>query len=206
MRRPSAEASNGPKRERSSAAARMSRQRRHRSPSAPTRVWTVGEPFALARGGPDEGVPTRARPPHVPSLRQHRDRCGGPLVPLFISLLRLLRLMDKPFHVAERTKDDVSLFLLRRFVERLDRTRTCGCARWGTRVTRQRRPHVPDRGRPRLYRVHERAGDEAAAELVSRFAEVAKACIEPARTSEISASPLRTLAPGGHNVAEGGRR
>jgi hypothetical protein len=32
--------------------------------------------------------------------------------------------MDKPFHVAERTKDDVSLFLLRRFVERLDRTRT----------------------------------------------------------------------------------
>lgn len=39
----------------------------------------------------------------------------------FISLLRLLRLMDRPFHVEERTKDDVSLFLLRRFVDRLDR-------------------------------------------------------------------------------------
>lgn len=42
----------------------------------------------------------------------------------FISLLRLLRLMDRPFHVEERTKDDVSLFLLRRFVDRLDRSRT----------------------------------------------------------------------------------
>ena len=41
----------------------------------------------------------------------------------FISLLRLLRVMDRPFHVEERTKDDVSLFLLRRFVERLDRSR-----------------------------------------------------------------------------------
>ena len=40
----------------------------------------------------------------------------------FLSLLRLLRLMDRPFHVEERTKDDVSLFLLRRFVERLDRS------------------------------------------------------------------------------------
>jgi hypothetical protein len=37
----------------------------------------------------------------------------------FISLLRLLRLMDRPFHVEERTDDDVSLFLLRRFVERI---------------------------------------------------------------------------------------
>jgi hypothetical protein len=42
----------------------------------------------------------------------------------FISLLRLLHLMDRPFHVEERTKDDVSLFLLRRFVERLDRSLT----------------------------------------------------------------------------------
>lgn len=42
----------------------------------------------------------------------------------FISLLRLLRLMDRPFHVEERTEDDVSLFLLRRFVDRLDRSRT----------------------------------------------------------------------------------
>jgi hypothetical protein len=42
----------------------------------------------------------------------------------FISLLRLLRLMDRPFHVEERTKDDVSLFLLRRFVDRLNRSRT----------------------------------------------------------------------------------
>ena len=41
----------------------------------------------------------------------------------FISLLRLLRIMDRPFHVEEHTQDDVSLFLLRRFVERLDRTR-----------------------------------------------------------------------------------
>ena len=40
----------------------------------------------------------------------------------FISLLRLLRVMDRPFHVDEHTSDDVSLFLLRRFVERLDRT------------------------------------------------------------------------------------
>jgi hypothetical protein len=38
----------------------------------------------------------------------------------FISLLRLLRLMDRPFHVEERTKDDVSLFLLR-VVERVKR-------------------------------------------------------------------------------------
>jgi len=42
----------------------------------------------------------------------------------FLSLLRLLRLMDCPFHVEEHTQDDVSLFLLRRFVERLDRSRT----------------------------------------------------------------------------------
>lgn len=42
----------------------------------------------------------------------------------FISLLRLLRIMDRPFHVEERTKDDVSLFLLRRFVERLESART----------------------------------------------------------------------------------
>jgi hypothetical protein len=40
----------------------------------------------------------------------------------FISLLGLLRLMDRPFHVEEHTKDDVSLFLLRRFVDRLDRS------------------------------------------------------------------------------------
>jgi hypothetical protein len=38
----------------------------------------------------------------------------------FISLLRLLHIMDRPFHVEERTDDDVSLFLLRRFVERLN--------------------------------------------------------------------------------------
>ena len=42
----------------------------------------------------------------------------------FISLLRLLRIMDRPFHIEERTDDDVSLFLLRRFVERLDRSLT----------------------------------------------------------------------------------
>ena len=41
----------------------------------------------------------------------------------FISLLRLLRIMDRPFHVEEHTQDDVSLFLLRRFVERLQRSR-----------------------------------------------------------------------------------
>jgi hypothetical protein len=28
--------------------------------------------------------------------------------------------MDRPFHVEERTDDDVSLFLLRRFVDRLN--------------------------------------------------------------------------------------
>lgn len=39
----------------------------------------------------------------------------------FVSLLRLLRIMDRPFHVEERTRDDVSLFLLRRFVDRLTR-------------------------------------------------------------------------------------
>jgi hypothetical protein len=39
----------------------------------------------------------------------------------FISLLRLLRIMDRPFHVEERTDDDVSLFLLSRFVDRLNR-------------------------------------------------------------------------------------
>jgi hypothetical protein len=42
----------------------------------------------------------------------------------FISLLRLLRIMDRPFHVEELTDDDVSLFLLRRFVDRLNRTLT----------------------------------------------------------------------------------
>lgn len=42
----------------------------------------------------------------------------------FISLLRLLRIMDRPVHVEERTDDDVSLFLLQRFVERVDRSRT----------------------------------------------------------------------------------
>jgi hypothetical protein len=31
-------------------------------------------------------------------------------------VLRLLRVMDRPFHVEERTDDDVSLFLLRGFV------------------------------------------------------------------------------------------
>jgi NAD(P)-dependent dehydrogenase (short-subunit alcohol dehydrogenase family) len=41
----------------------------------------------------------------------------------FISLLWLLRLMDRPFHVEEHTKDDVSLFLLRRFVDRMTRSR-----------------------------------------------------------------------------------
>jgi hypothetical protein len=40
----------------------------------------------------------------------------------FISLLRLLHIMDRPFHVEERTDDDVSLFLLRRFVDRLNRS------------------------------------------------------------------------------------
>jgi hypothetical protein len=40
----------------------------------------------------------------------------------FISLLRLLHIMDRPFHVDERTDDDVSLFLLRRFVDRLNRS------------------------------------------------------------------------------------
>jgi len=42
----------------------------------------------------------------------------------FISLLRLLRIMDRPFHVDERTDDDVSLFLLRSFVDRLNRSLT----------------------------------------------------------------------------------
>lgn len=40
----------------------------------------------------------------------------------FISLLRLLRIMDRPFHIEERTDDDVSLFLLRNFVDRLNRS------------------------------------------------------------------------------------
>lgn len=40
----------------------------------------------------------------------------------FISLLGLLRLMDRPFHVDEHTQDDVSLFLLRQFIERLNRS------------------------------------------------------------------------------------
>ena len=38
----------------------------------------------------------------------------------FLSLLRLLRIMDRPFHVDEHTSDDVSLFLLRQFVERMN--------------------------------------------------------------------------------------
>jgi hypothetical protein len=42
----------------------------------------------------------------------------------FISLLWLLRIMDRPFHVEERTDDDVSLFLLRSFLERLNRSLT----------------------------------------------------------------------------------
>jgi hypothetical protein len=42
----------------------------------------------------------------------------------FVALLRLLKIMDRPFHVEEHTQDDVSLFLLRRFVERLDRSRS----------------------------------------------------------------------------------
>jgi hypothetical protein len=41
----------------------------------------------------------------------------------FVSLLRLLRLMDRPFHPEEHTKDDVSLFLFRQFVSRLDASR-----------------------------------------------------------------------------------
>jgi hypothetical protein len=40
----------------------------------------------------------------------------------FLSLLALLKLMDQPFHVEEHTKDDVSLFLLKGFVERLSRS------------------------------------------------------------------------------------
>lgn len=40
----------------------------------------------------------------------------------FISLLRLLTIMDRPFHIEERTDDDVSLFLLRNFVDRLNRS------------------------------------------------------------------------------------
>jgi len=42
----------------------------------------------------------------------------------FISLLRLLRIMDRPFHIEERTDEEFSLFLLRRFVERLNRSLT----------------------------------------------------------------------------------
>ena len=42
----------------------------------------------------------------------------------FLSLLALLRLMDTPFHVEEHTDDDVSLFLLRGFVDRLNRGTT----------------------------------------------------------------------------------
>jgi hypothetical protein len=36
----------------------------------------------------------------------------------FLYLLRLLRIMDKPFRVTEQTMDDVSLFLLREFARR----------------------------------------------------------------------------------------
>lgn len=39
----------------------------------------------------------------------------------FLYLLRLLRIMDKPFRVTERTMDDVSLFLLRDFARRATR-------------------------------------------------------------------------------------
>jgi hypothetical protein len=42
----------------------------------------------------------------------------------FLSLLALLKLMDTPFHVEEHTKDDVSLFLLQGFVDRLNRSKT----------------------------------------------------------------------------------
>jgi len=42
----------------------------------------------------------------------------------FISLLWLLRIMDRPFHIEERTDDDVSLFLLRSFVDRLNGSAT----------------------------------------------------------------------------------
>ena len=42
----------------------------------------------------------------------------------FISLLWLLKIMDRPFHVDERTDDDVSLFLLRSFVDRLNGSAT----------------------------------------------------------------------------------
>jgi len=36
----------------------------------------------------------------------------------FIYLVRLLKVLDTPFRVDERTTDDVSLFLLREFAER----------------------------------------------------------------------------------------
>lgn len=39
---------------------------------------------------------------------------------LFVYILRLLRLLDQPFRARERTRDDVSLFLLEEFRERLE--------------------------------------------------------------------------------------
>jgi hypothetical protein len=41
----------------------------------------------------------------------------------FVYLLRLLRIIDRPFRVDERTMDDVSLFLLNEFAGRLDQER-----------------------------------------------------------------------------------
>ena len=40
---------------------------------------------------------------------------------IFVYILKLLKTLDKPFRAGERTKDDVSLFLLREFKERVER-------------------------------------------------------------------------------------
>jgi len=61
----------------------------------------------------------------VLGLNRGRDpdrRQGSGARAVFISLLRLLHVMDRPFHLEERTDDDVSLFLVRRFVDRLNRS------------------------------------------------------------------------------------
>jgi hypothetical protein len=64
----------------------------------------------------------------------------------FIYLVRLLKVLDTPFRLDERTMDDVSLFLLREFAQRAHHVRRCS-RRWrccprgrGRRPWRQRCP------------------------------------------------------------------
>jgi hypothetical protein len=87
---------------------------------------------------PADGVPPLRLPPdpvdrrdHHHRARVHGDRADlrgrhhpGFISFFFISLLWLLRIMDRPFHIEERTDDDVSLFLLRSFVDRLNGSAT----------------------------------------------------------------------------------